>query len=115
MRPVPLLCLAVSAAACGGHAGPAPYARPATGGKKLVVRLALDGEVPERSQPGFLGERETRSLYEWTSLADRIRRDADVAAVLLEIRSIGCDWACTDELARAFEAVRASGRRVHCA
>src|SRR3990172_9607978 len=105
------LCLS-----CGGPEPHRPrYAAPDAHGKKQVVHLTFDGEVPERSTPTVLGTGEVRSLYEWTSLLDDLRRDSDVAAIFLEIRTIGCGWASTEELAGAFEAVRRSGRKVHCA
>jgi len=111
---VVLLALACAGLACGSDAPrPAP-GPPSPSGKKQLVRLTLDGEVPERSTPGFLGAAESRSIYEWTTLLDDLGRDADVAAVFLEIRTIGCGWACAEELARAFETLRGTGRKVHC-
>lgn len=90
---------------------------PALAGKKLV-RLhfsgpVLEAPVGEMDLNLLMGGEKSRSLREWTRLIEKAAADAEIAGAMMIVDEPAAGLAQVEELRRALDAFRASGKKIH--
>ncbi len=95
----------------------AALAIPAQAAGKKVVRVVLNGAIPEAPLPEmdfavlFGGER-MRTLHQWTQMIERAAKDTNIAGMVLIVEDPAVGMAQIEELRRALAGFRATGKKI---
>lgn len=86
--------------------------------QKQIVRLVFDGPVLESPSPdaelmAIFGQGQMRTLHQWVRMIDKAARDKKVDGLAVIIESPAVGLAQIEELTRAFERFRASGKKIY--
>lgn len=102
-----------------GYSGGVLYAglsetrrRPLVRIPREVVRVRIDGEIPDRQPPRRLFGRPPLTTFEWVTVLDKAAEDPTVSAVLITVDNPSMGWARVEELRRAVFRVRDAGKPV---
>ncbi|MFO0837049.1 MAG: signal peptide peptidase SppA [Phycisphaerae bacterium] len=86
---------------------------------KKVVRVVLDGAIPEAPLPemdfsALFGGEKTRTLRQWTQMIHRAAKDSSISGMVLIIENPQLGFAQAEELRQAMSVFRATGKKIHC-